>query len=106
MFIIIITTQLELYFLLNVLCYIQPPDDKVRAIRTQGMKPRTIVCYLCGREFGSLSIDIHHPQCLTKWHAENERLPPHMRRAEPKKPEMIKISGIALVECDVKIEYI
>ena len=57
------------------------------------MKPRTVVCYLCGREFGTKSIGIHEPQCLTKWHIENDKLPPNLRRAEPKKPEVIPISG-------------
>ena len=56
-------------------------------------KPRTVVCYLCGREFGSKSIAIHEPQCLKKWHAENERLPKGQRRPEPKKPEVVPITG-------------
>ena len=28
------------------------------------MNPRMIVCYICGREFGSQSITIHEPKCL------------------------------------------
>ena len=56
-------------------------------------RPPTIVCYICGREFGSKSISIHEPQCLEKWHVENARLPPHQRRPEPKKPEVRNIGG-------------
>nr|XP_033784911.1 zinc finger protein 474-like isoform X2 [Geotrypetes seraphini] len=57
------------------------------------MKPRTIVCYICGREFGTKSIDIHEPQCLKKWHIENDQLPKNLRRPEPKKPEVQRIAA-------------
>ncbi|XP_078718220.1 zinc finger protein 474-like isoform X2 [Lampetra fluviatilis] len=58
-------------------------------------KPQTVICYICGREFGTKSISIHEPQCFTKWHIENDKLPKNMRRPEPKKPEvaLIKSSG-------------
>jgi len=52
---------------------------------------------VCGREFGSTSIDIHEPQCLQKWHIQNEKLPPHQRRAEPVKPNVMQFSGQYLV---------
>ena len=51
------------------------------------MPSRTVVCYICGREFGTKSIGIHEPQCLQKWHKENNQLPKNMRRPAPKKPE-------------------
>uniref|UniRef100_S4RA66 C2HC/C3H-type domain-containing protein n=1 Tax=Petromyzon marinus TaxID=7757 RepID=S4RA66_PETMA len=68
------------------------------AIKTQPKvirKPQTVICYICGREFGTKSISIHEPQCFTKWHIENDKLPKNMRRPEPKKPEvaLIKSSG-------------
>ncbi|KAK2576399.1 hypothetical protein KPH14_005743 [Odynerus spinipes] len=50
---------------------------------------RTITCYICGRDFGSSSIAIHEPQCLKKWHVENDKLPPSQRRKEPQKPDVI-----------------
>ncbi|KAG8333289.1 hypothetical protein J6590_006068 [Homalodisca vitripennis] len=50
---------------------------------------RLVLCYLCGRQFGSASIAIHEPQCLRRWRQENERLPPTQRRAEPVKPDVI-----------------
>ncbi|XP_069481670.1 zinc finger protein 474-like isoform X2 [Ambystoma mexicanum] len=56
-------------------------------------QPRTVVCYICGREFGTKSIDIHEPQCLKKWHLENDRLPKNLQRPEPKKPEVRPIGG-------------
>ncbi|XP_071997328.1 zinc finger protein 474-like [Engystomops pustulosus] len=55
--------------------------------------PPTIVCYICGREFGSKSISIHEPQCLKKWHVENDKLPKNLQRPEPKKPEVRQIGA-------------
>uniref|UniRef100_A0A8D2AQU4 C2HC/C3H-type domain-containing protein n=1 Tax=Sciurus vulgaris TaxID=55149 RepID=A0A8D2AQU4_SCIVU len=51
------------------------------------------VCYICGREFGSQSLGIHEPQCLEKWHIENSKLPKHLRRPEPSKPQPLSGSG-------------
>ena len=48
--------------------------------------PKTVICYICGREFGSKSIGIHEPQCLEKWKVANSKLPKEMRRPAPKKP--------------------
>ncbi|GAU99501.1 hypothetical protein RvY_10494 [Ramazzottius varieornatus] len=48
--------------------------------------PATRVCYICGREFGTRSIDIHEPQCLEKWKVQNSKLPSATRRPEPQKP--------------------
>lgn len=50
-------------------------------------KPKTVICYICGREFGSKSISIHEPQCLKKWEIENSKLPRELRRKKPVKPE-------------------
>ncbi|KAK3097511.1 hypothetical protein FSP39_010343 [Pinctada imbricata] len=50
---------------------------------------KTVVCYICGREFGSQSVSIHEPQCLKKWRAENDRLPKGQRRKTPVKPEIL-----------------
>ncbi|KAL7062606.1 hypothetical protein AAHC03_01215 [Spirometra sp. Aus1] len=50
-------------------------------------RPRTVICYICQREFGTASIGIHEKQCLKKWHDENNKLPPSQRRPEPVKPQ-------------------
>ncbi|XP_045421691.1 zinc finger protein 474-like [Lemur catta] len=50
-------------------------------------RPRTLICYICGREFGSLSLPIHEPKCLEKWKIENDRLPRELRRPLPRKPQ-------------------
>lgn len=39
--------------------------------KSLGNKPKFLVCYLCGREFGSSSLEIHMRQCVTK--LENEK---------------------------------
>ncbi|XP_023571104.1 zinc finger protein 474 isoform X1 [Octodon degus] len=56
-------------------------------------RPPTVVCYICGREYGTKSISIHEPQCLKKWQNENNLLPKELRRPEPKKPEVRTITA-------------
>uniref|UniRef100_A0A8U7P517 C2HC/C3H-type domain-containing protein n=1 Tax=Corvus moneduloides TaxID=1196302 RepID=A0A8U7P517_CORMO len=70
---------LRTIFLLLHHCYLQA---KVKR------QPPTVICYICGREYGTKSISIHEPQCLKKWYQENDNLPKHLRRPEPKKPEV------------------
>lgn len=48
--------------------------------------PVYVICYICGRKYGSKSIDIHEPQCLEKWIGENSNLPKQLRRPVPIKP--------------------
>ena len=62
------------------------PTPKTQAFK----RPPTVICYICGRQFGSKSIDIHEPQCLEKWRAENEKQPKELRRPEPVKPHELK----------------
>ncbi|KAH9548921.1 hypothetical protein CY35_11G112500 [Sphagnum magellanicum] len=55
-----------------------------------GPRPRMLVCYLCGREFGSKSLPIHIPQCQKKWMIEEEKNPPKERRPMPQPPPLEK----------------
>ncbi|CAK5029921.1 unnamed protein product [Meloidogyne enterolobii] len=57
----------------------------------------TVYCYICGRQFGSASIGIHQPQCLKKWHIQNEKLPKSQRRPEPKPPEIVRDKGLRII---------
>ena len=41
--------------------------------------PQMLVCYICGKEFGSKSLKIHEPQCLKKWRIANPR---HLHKAK------------------------
>uniref|UniRef100_A0A183D0S9 Zinc finger protein 474 n=1 Tax=Gongylonema pulchrum TaxID=637853 RepID=A0A183D0S9_9BILA len=61
--------------------------------------PPTVVCYICGRQFGSRSIEIHIPQCLKKWEAENEKLPKNQRRPTPQRPEVLAKGDFSHVFC-------
>uniref|UniRef100_A0A670JLD8 Serum response factor binding protein 1 n=1 Tax=Podarcis muralis TaxID=64176 RepID=A0A670JLD8_PODMU len=63
-------------------------------------RPPTVICYICGREYGTQSISIHEPQCLKKWHIENDQLPKHLRRPEPKKPEVVSIGAKGYYDLD------
>ncbi|XP_063956234.1 zinc finger protein 474-like isoform X1 [Lytechinus pictus] len=68
-----------------------PPQPKSQSTSTaqasSPRKPQTVICYICGREFGSKSISIHEPQCMQKWKLQNSQLPKHLRRPPPKKPQ-------------------
>lgn len=55
--------------------------------------PNYVICYLCGRKYGTKSIAIHEPHCIKKWHAENQKLPKHLRRKMPTKPDYSKLSS-------------
>ncbi|CAF0872326.1 unnamed protein product [Rotaria sp. Silwood1] len=55
--------------------------------------PQFVLCYVCGRKYGTQSIEIHEPQCLEKWHVENAKLPPNLRRPPPRKPDVHIGSG-------------
>ena len=56
-------------------------------------KPNFVLCYICGRKYGSASIAVHEPQCLEKWKVENDSLPKAQRRPLPKKPEVLTAAG-------------
>ncbi|XP_072717044.1 zinc finger protein 475 [Ciconia boyciana] len=62
--------------------------------------PPAVICYICGREYGTKSISIHEPQCLKKWHRENDMLPKHLRRPQPKKPEVSPIQAKGFYDLD------
>lgn len=65
-------------------------DDLPGARKAAGgipARPKTLICYICGREFGTLSLPIHEPKCLEKWKIENDRLPKELRRPLPRKPQ-------------------
>jgi len=55
--------------------------------------PPYVICYLCGRKYGTKSITIHEPHCIKKWHAENKKLPKHLRRKMPSKPDYSKLAN-------------
>ncbi|XP_065672894.1 uncharacterized protein LOC100211834 [Hydra vulgaris] len=48
-----------------------------------GAQAPYVICYLCGRKYGTKSISIHEPNCLKNWFVENKKLPKHLRRTQP-----------------------
>jgi DNA-directed RNA polymerase subunit RPC12/RpoP len=54
--------------------------------KAQGRNPFTVICYLCGREYGSQSISIHEKTCIEKWEAKQQLLPKSQRKARPQRP--------------------
>ena len=45
------------------------------------------MCYICGREYGTASLEIHLRTCKKKWDNEQEKKPPNERRPCPEPPE-------------------
>ena len=58
-----------------------------------GKNPFTVICYGCGREYGSKSITIHEKECLEKWDIKNKALPRNMRRPRPVRPTIQSEDG-------------
>jgi len=64
----------------------------------------SVICFICGREFGSASISIHIPNCEKKWDLEQSKLPKRQRRPCPTRPEYFdkvvsgELKGAALQE--------
>jgi hypothetical protein len=55
-------------------------------------RPRSVMCHICGREFGTASISIHVPQCEKKWIDAENKKPKSQRRPVPKAPD-IQLKG-------------
>ncbi|XP_032227259.2 zinc finger protein 474 [Nematostella vectensis] len=36
-------------------------------------KPQTVICYICGRDFGPHSINVHERQCAKRWEANKKQ---------------------------------
>jgi hypothetical protein len=46
-------------------------------------RPTAVACYICGRDFGTRSIDIHVKSCQKKWIDAEAQKPKHQRRPVP-----------------------
>lgn len=79
------------------------PEEKLKPKKIDKPKktaspagPPGIICYICGRKYGTKSIDIHIPQCEKAWLAEEEKKPKKDRRPVPQKPKSfdeVKVGG-------------
>ena len=52
-----------------------------------GKRPKALVCYICGRQYGTTSLKIHIKQCEKMWEVEQEKKPPAERRPCPQPPQ-------------------
>jgi hypothetical protein len=79
----------------------ESPDAK----KGPASRPRGIICYICGKEYGTTSIDIHLKTCKKKWEIEESKKDKKDRRPLPQPPkqfEEIKAKGMTLesrVQC-------
>jgi Zn finger protein HypA/HybF involved in hydrogenase expression len=51
-------------------------------------KPLALSCHLCGRDFGTSSLEIHITQCLVKRQASQKELPQELRKKTPHPPKL------------------
>ncbi len=50
-------------------------------------RPKSLTCYVCGREFGTMSLGIHIPQCIKKFQLNEMQKDPRDRRKVPPAPK-------------------
>lgn len=60
------------------------PEDKPPAI---AQRPKALMCYICGREYGTASLEIHLKTCKKKWEIEQSKKPVNQRRPIPQPPK-------------------
>ena len=47
------------------------PDGDAGGERSPSVsRPKTLICYICGREYGTASLEIHLKTCKKKWDLE------------------------------------
>ena len=49
-------------------------------------RPKAVVCYVCGQQYGTASIGIHVPRCIDKWEKVEAQKPVRERRPVPQPP--------------------
>jgi len=54
-----------------------------------GNKPKALMCYICGREYGTTSLQIHLKTCMKKWEIEEGKKPKKERRPMPQPPKQL-----------------
>lgn len=86
-------------------CNLLKVEKSNRVPKTSLKKPPTVVCYICGREYGTKSISIHEPQCLKRFETENQKLPINKRKPLPKKlvEDRTKVARFVSVEDEMVV---
>lgn len=70
-----------------------------------GAMPPGIICYICGRKYGTKSIDIHIKQCIDLWEKTESKKPKKERRPVPQKPEKFEEMKISPMGSKAMDEY-
>ena len=52
--------------------------------KSPGQRPRGLICPLCGREYGTASLQIHMKSCRQKYELQQQELPKHLRKSADK----------------------
>ena len=58
-----------------------PQQRRKSPPRQPGQRPRMMVCPLCGREFGTMSLPIHMKTCRQRFEMQQQNLPRNMRKS-------------------------
>ena len=95
----IIIENLLLPFLLNLSrntiyiyiynIYIYRVAEPKKISTPQPKRPVTLMCYICGREFGTKSLDFHLKACKKKWIDEEAKKSLKQRRPLPQSPKSL-----------------
>jgi len=65
----------------------RPPSRQSLSVGGGGrVRPKQLVCYLCGLDFGTSSLKIHVKSCIRRRTGEQKRLPEEWRRPIPHAP--------------------
>ena len=57
-----------------------PPKKTSPPKRAPGQRPRGLICPLCGREYGTASLQIHMKSCKQKFELQQRDLPKNLRK--------------------------
>eukprot|EP00210_Caulerpa_lentillifera_P002406 g2307.t1 len=64
-------------------------DSKKEHKQEKKSQPKFLVCYLCGRQYGTESLMIHLKNCEKQWLADEAHKPKELQRSLPAPPERI-----------------
>ena len=62
----------------------QSPKKNSPQKRAPGQRPRGLICPLCGREYGTASLQIHMKSCRQKFELQQQDLPKNIRKSADK----------------------
>jgi len=78
---------------------------KKTASKSPARGPPGILCYICGRKYGTTSIDIHLKQCKVMWDKIEDQKPKNERRKCPSPPKQFEEMKINPAKADVMDAY-